>query len=1116
MTTELERKLAALSPEKRALLEKKMRAMAAKKAAEQKVKPREGNGPWPASEDQTALWFFHQLDPGTFAYNNGTALRIKGPTDLEVLTRAANEVVRRHEAIRTTFYTVDEKLYQRVHDRMEITLPITDLRDLPRDEVEDAAMALIPERLREPFDLEQGPLIYIPLIQLADDDLIIAIIMHHSLTDWWSFKLITRELMTIYRAFIEGLPSPLPEVPLHFIDYTMWRNAWIASDGMKDQMAYWLEALKGSPLVVELPTDRPRPAQPDYLGKRHFRELPVEILENLRKVTTAQKASSLMCTMAAGHAFLHRYAGADDLILGLGTTEREGTPEMETMIGYLLNILTIRAVFTPKMTYNQLVAQMKAAVVGALKNRNLPFRYLAQEVITERDLSRMPVFQVGFNHVSETGPVFSQHERSELSMLLPGYDVLSIDVDRGISDVDFQINFIEGLRSFRLILEWATALFDEETMVHCGDLIENLMREMTANPDTPIDDLDWLGADERHLLLEKWNRKSVAYNRDTDLASLFHQRVAAMGEAEAARFGADAISYAALARAANRLANHLIELDPRDNPPIGICVPKNLVWVKAMAGIVVAGGHYVPLDPEYPPARLREMIEMTGMRVLITDSATLTRHSGLVDVVAHVIDLDGEAVGSASSEPPNHSIHPESLVYTIFTSGSTGKPKGVRVPHRGLVRLLADRDFFRVAPGETVAQTTAAGFDVHALEVWSALVSGGRLHIVDKDTFLDTTRLRTWIRENRIDHLHATPAILNQHIRDEPGIYAPLKQLFFSGEKIDIDSVRRVIAGGRPERILHLYGPTEAVVITAWYEVTEIPADEHTLPLGGPVANSELYLIDRYGHPAAIGVLGELCLGGDCLARDYLGDPGQTAEKFVPNPFAGEADAGARIYKTGDIVKWRRTGVLEFIGRRDNQIKLRGYRIELGEIEAALVDHPAIGNAVVVLRDDSLAAYLVPAEGKTVEELDSTEIRTDLVNKLPDYMVPAIFVMLEQLPLTSNDKVDRKALPDPEIRAPLADEPPRNATEKAIVEIWQELLGIERIGIRDNIFALGAHSLMVTRAVTEIRAVLGVDVPIRAVFRAPTAAALAETIELLTWVNAPEDEHEEDGEEGEI
>jgi len=1118
MTTDLERKLAALTPEKRALLEKKMRSLSAKKAAEQKIKPREGNGPWPASEDQEALWFFHQLDPGTFAYNNGTALRIKGPTDLEILTRAANEVVRRHEATRTTFYTVEEKLYQRVHERMEITLPITDLRDVPRDEVEDVAMALIPERLREPFDLEKGPLIYLPLLQLADDDLIIMIIMHHSLTDWWSFKLIARELLTIYRAFVNGLPSPLSEVPLHFVDYTMWRNEWIASDAMQAQMDYWLEALKGSPLVVELPSDRPRPAQPDYMGKRHYRDLPVDILHQLRKVTTANKASSLMCTISAAAAFLHRYAEADDILLGLGTTEREGSPEMENMVGYLLNILNIRAVFRPKITFNELVAQEKVAVVGALKNRNLPFRYLAQELKPDRDLSRMPVFQVGFNHVSDTGPVFSQHERGEVSNLLPGYDVLTINVNRGISDVDLQINFIEGLSSLRMILEWATALFDEETMIHCGELIENLMREMTARPDAPIDELDWLSADERHRLLEEWNRKPVPYDRETDLAALFHKRAAERGEAEAVRIGEDAISYADLAAEANRLANHLIELGLDNNAPVGICLPKSLAWVTAMVGVTVAGGHYVPLDPEYPRERLDEMIEMTGMALLVSDKATRAARGDLDDAAAHVIALDDGAVSAASSEAPAPAIHPESLVYTIFTSGTTGKPKGVQVPHRGLVRLVSDRDYFRVEPGETVAQTTAAGFDAHALEVWTSLVWGGRLCIVDKDTFLDAEALETWIRDNRIDHLHATPAIFNQHVQDRPAIFASLKQLLFGGEKMDIDSVRRVIEAGRPEKLHHLYGPTEAAVITVWYDVTEIPDEEYTLPLGGPVANSDLFVIDRYGHPAAVGVLGELCLGGDCLARGYLDDPAQTAEKFVPNPFADEADAGGRIYRTGDIVKWRRSGVLELIGRRDNQIKLRGYRIELGEIEAALDGHESVGNCVVIPRGERIVAYLVPAEGKGTDSVDINAIRDYAIGKLPGHMIPTACVVLERFPLTSNDKIDRDALPEPEIRAPSADEQPRNQTEQAIVDIWQELLGIEQIGIRDNFFALGAHSLMVTRAVSKLRTTLDVNVPIKAVFQAPTAEALAKTIELLLWTAAPEADAEldDDEEEGEI
>ncbi len=1099
MTSDLEKRLAGLSPEKRALLEKKMKQLAAKKskATKHTIPQRTGTGPWPASLDQTALWFFHQLDPETYAYNNGTGMRIRGPLQVPVIVRAANELVRRHEALRTTFTYIDGNLYQKVTPHLEIDMPVTDLRHLSKEEAEKRAFELIPEKLREPFDLNTGPLLYLPLLRIDDEDWVIVVIMHHAVTDWWSFKLFVQELLTVYQAYLNGQPSPLPELPIQFIDYTFWRNEWLKSADFENQMSYWRKQLGGAPLVLDLPTDRPRPAQQDFRGKRLYRYLPKEALDGIRQMNTRLKASSLMTCMSAAFAFLYRVTGVNDLLIGTPTTDREAK-EMENMIGYLLNVLIIRAQIADKMTFAQLVEQMKRTILDALANKDLPFRMLAEELNPERELSRMPIYQVDFNHVSEGGPVFEQHQRQDYGMRLPGYELGGVNYDRGISDVDLQINFIEGLDNLELIMEWAVALFDEETAHHFGDLILNLIVGMTQNPDTPIDEIDILGEEQRNRLLIEWNDVASDFPRDASIPDLFAEQVARSPQAEAVIHGDTSITYADLADRSWQLANYLVEQGVFDNEPVGLCLPQGIDWVTGMTAVLAAGGNYVPIDADYPHERIAYMLQDTGMTTLITNSEMIEKLPAMELNFINTIVLDEETdtLAEMDNSRPEVNLPAEGLAYTIYTSGTTGQPKGVQVPQRAVLRLVYDQEYCRVEPGSGVGQASNISFDAHVFEVWTALLRGARLCIIDKDTYINAEQLHKQIQEQGIDAMFITTALFNQHMATLPELFRGINYLLVGGERVDVNAFRRCLQHGAPKNPRHVYGPTETTTFALWNPATTVDDEDYTVPIGRGIANTKVYVLDKADYPAAIGVIGELCIGGPGQAQGYLNAPGLTASRFVPNPCAEEGEEGSRLYRTGDLVKWRRSGVIEFMGRRDNQVKVRGFRIELGEIETALTDHESIDKAVVIVRKKEgakrIVAYLQPT-GET-DSVDLQVVRDHLFHKLPEYMLPAAYVVMESFPLTPNGKLDKRALPEPETKVDLKTfEAPRDDTEQKLADVWSSVLGVEKVSIRDNFFDLGGDSILGIQVIAGANR-MGLELSTKDLFQYQTIAELSEHV----------------------
>ena len=1112
MTTELQDRLAKLSPEKRALYELRL-----KKMAEQKSKPpgqtipaRDGDGPWPASLDQTALWFFHQIDPNTTAYNLGVGQIVRGPIQIPVLERALNDMAMRHEILRTTFYDQDGKLYQRIAPSSALKIPVHDVRHLAKSERLAHVEREIPRLVTVPFDLEKGPMVRLPLFRLDEEEYVMVANLHHAVTDWWSYKLFFREIMVTYLALVQDKPAPLPELPIQFADYALYRNRWLESEAFEQQRTYWLNKLNGAPFVLEVPADRPRPPVQSYGGARaYYNGLSHELLDGIRGLNRKHNATSLMTTLAGTFAFLYRYAGVDDLLIGTSTAGRE-YKEIENMIGFVLNVLVLRARLRHpdtgrSLTFNELVAQVRQTVLEAFANKEVPFRYLVEKLHPERDLSRMPIYQVDFNHVATDGPVFHDYRGMDNSLRLPGYEVEKLDVNRGVSDVDLQFDFDETLHGLNLVIEYNTDIFEKPTIDHMSSLMVRLLTNMCLNPDVPIDRLAWLSEEQRRDLLTTWNGLDLDFPRAATVHALVEDRVRQSPDAPAIHDGEVTIAYAELNERANRIAHHLIEQGVADNAPVGLCLEPGVDWAAAMLGVLKAGGAYVPIDPNYPHERISYMLGDTGMAVLITVSSMMdvlpAYELNFLNVL--VLDEDQASLEAFSVENPAVRVEADDLAYIIYTSGTTGRPKGVQVTHRNINRLVFDVNYLSPAPGDGIGQASNASFDAHVFEVWTALIHGGRVCIIDKDTFLDAELLAAQIQAQRIEILFMTTALFNQHVRNRPGIFGGMKTILFGGERVDPESVRTALERGAPQNLLHVYGPTETTTFASWFRIEEVAEDAHNIPIGGPIANTRIYLLDPSSELAPVGVVGELCIGGDGLARGYLNAPALTAQRFTPDPFSDHG--GQRIYRTGDLVKRLPGGPIEFHGRRDHQVKVRGFRIELQEIETALTEHESVAEAVAITREDQpgarrILAYVRPASGQ--EKPSESALRAYLQEKLPDYMLPAALILLETFPLTPNGKIDAKKLPDPEHDSDRESYvAPRNQTERALAGLWADTLSLARVGVHDNFFELGGDSILGIQVIAAANR-MGLSLSTKQLFQNQTIAELAEKVGAAQTVHA--------------
>ncbi len=1041
---------------------------------------------------QQRLWFLDRLDPGGSSYNVPFALRLLGALDRAALGRAVEEIVRRHETLRTTFVERGGVPLQVIHAPPEIALPLEDLADLPAEQREAAMRTRVAEEANRPFDLAVGPVFRARLFRLGDAEHVLFYSMHHVVSDGWSNGVFVREIGALYDAFRAGKPSPLPELPIQYADYAAWQRAWLSGDGFSRQLAYWKKQLDGAPRVLELPADRPRPPSRSLRGGRRALAVPADVSAALAALSRREGATLFMTLLAAFDVLLQRYTGQGDIVVGTPIANRR-REETEGLIGFFINTLVLRTVMADEMTFRDLVRQVKEVALGAYAHQDVPFERIVQELEAERDPSRTPLFQVSFALQNAPGGE---------GMRLAGLELRGVAGEGATAKFDLTLAMSEGPRGLAGAVEYSADLFDEATIDrmigHFGVLLAGIARD----PDARIGALPLLGEEERRRLLVEWNATERAYPGERLLHEVFEEQAARTPDAPAVVFEGFELSYRELDEGANRLANHLRSLGVGPDVLVGVCMERSIELSAALFGVLKAGGAYVPLDPSYPKDRLDFMIADAGAKVLLTQERL---RSLLPETGAKVVALDTDvAIEEASAERPidvASAGRGERIAYAIYTSGSTGKPKGALIPHRAIVnhmRWMAET--WPLGPRDAVLQKTPMSFDASVWEFYAPLMAGARLVMAEPGGHRDPAYLVRAIADNQVTVLQIVPSMLELLLL-EPGLErcVSLKRVYCGGEALSRSLTERLFARLGVE-VVNLYGPTECAIDTTYWVCDRASGSGGvTEPIGRPIANMRAYVLDRSLSPVPIGVPGELCLGGAGVGRGYLVRPDLTAERFIPDPFAG-GGAESRMYRTGDRVRWLAWGALEYLGRIDQQVKVRGYRIELGEIEAALGGHPAVREAVVIAREDArqdkrLVAYVVPA---AEARPSAAELRAHLKAMLPDYMVPAAFVMLDALPLMPNGKVDRGALPAPDEGASAAEsgsEAARGPIEEAIIGIFADVLRAPAVGPRDGFFALGGHSLLATQAIARLRDALGVELPLRALFEAPTPAELAERVE---------------------
>jgi amino acid adenylation domain-containing protein/natural product biosynthesis luciferase-like monooxygenase protein len=1029
----------------------------------------------PLSFAQERLWVLEQIEAAGGAYNVPASVRLRGRLDEGALERSFAALVDRHEALRTRFSSIDGTPVQVIDAKGRFELEQIDLSALDAEERAIAVRRHAGEIAGARFDLERGPLFRAVLLRLSGEEHVVVVVMHHIVSDgWWSLGVLIREVGALYAANVEGRPSPLAELSIQYADYALWQREWLQGEVLARQVGYWKDRLRGAPAALDLPSDRARPAVQSFRGAAHGFALSKELSAALAEVARSEGATPFMVLLAAFQILLSRWSGQSNIVVGTPTAGRTHR-ETEGLIGFFVNMLALRTDLSGEPSFRELLGRVKEVALGAYAHQDLPFEKLVEELQPVRDLSRQPIFQV----------LLALQNVPQETLELPGLKLSRVPGEDVTAKFDLSLYLQETDQGLRGHFEYATDLFESSTIERLAGHFETLLEGIVSDADSAISALPLLGEAERHRLLREWNATAADYPADQCLHELFAEQARRTPEAVAVVFEDQELTYGELDRRSNQLAHHLRDLGVGPEVVVGLYVERSLEMVIGLLGILKAGGAYLPLDPSYPAERLTYMLEDARSPVLVTQA-------GLEDVLprqaSHVVRLggDSEELSATPTTVPISGIGANNLAYVIYTSGSTGWPKGVMVSHGSVVNFLSS---MADAPGlessDTLAAVTALSFDIAGLEIYLPLLRGARLAVMPRTAVLDGRQLQQQLAAVGARVLQATPAMWR--MLREAGWEVEGVKVLCGGEALPVDLAQWLTAGSG--HVWNLYGPTET---TIWSAASRLEGGGR-VTIGGPIGNTQIYVLDARLQAVPIGVCGELYVGGLGLGRGYLRRFGLTAERFVPSPFG----SGERLYRTGDVARWRADGNLEFLGRCDHQVKIRGYRIELGEIAATLLQSPGVRQAVVVAREDEpgnkwLVAYIV-GEGTALE---TSELRAHLKNRLPEYMVPAVFVALAAMPLTPNGKVDYKALPAPEGRPQGLVEyvAPRTPSEEMLAGMWAEVLGLERVGVHDNFFELGGHSLLATRVIARARKTFEVELPLRVLFEAPTIDALAEEI----------------------
>ncbi|MEH2372337.1 non-ribosomal peptide synthetase [Nostoc sp.] len=1091
---------------------------------------------FPASFAQQRLWFLDQLIPGNAIYNVPTVIRLTGSLKLAALEQTFNEIVRRHETLRTTFIVSDGLPLQAIPaescamlleeppranaSSLTIPLSVLDLQQLSADEQEVKIKCIVTAEIEHPFDLSSGPLLRVKLLVLSETEHILLLNMHHIICDDWSMGVLIRELGTLYAAFAQNQLSPLLELPLQYADFAHWQREWLQGEVLQTQLAYWREQLNAIS-ILHLPTDKPRPAIQSYQGATQFLELPLKLIDALEKLSQQEGVTLFMALLAAFKTLLYRYTHQEDIALGSPIANRNHS-QIEGIIGFFVNSLVLRSNLSGNPTFRELLGRVREVTLGAYSHQDLPFEKLVEELHPERNLSYHPLFQVVFGF--QNAPMSAL----ELPGLVPSF--MNIDLKKTRFDLELHLwkcsedfrslvggnwEYSEGLRG---VMVYNTDLFEKATINRMLEHFKTLLSAIVTNPEQRIASLPLLSEVELHQVLVEWNHTQADYSQDKCIHQLFEQKVQQDPNFIAVNFANEQLTYQELNIRSNKLAQHLQKIGVGSEVLVGICISQSIEMIIGLLGILKAGGAYLPLDPSYPQERLNFMLEDAQVSVLLTQENLLKHFEGFSNPIVS-IDKDWEIITQEKEENPKSDLNSDNLAYIIYTSGSTGKPKGVAIPHKAVNRLVCNTNYIKLSPSDKIAQASNASFDAATFEIWGALLNGAQLVGISKDVTLYPHEFALQLREKGISVLFLTTALFQQIARDVPQAFATLKYLLFGGETVNTRWIKKILKHGVPKHLIHVYGPTENTTFSSYYYVEELPELSTSFPIGRPITNTQIYILDTHLQLVPIGVTGELYICGEGLAREYLNRTELTAEHFITHSFNNKPRI--RLYKTGDLGRYLPDGNIEFLGRIDNQIKIRGFRIELSEIEAVLSQHLAVRETVVIAAEDVpddkyLVAYIVPnLEQMPTQDVQSfaSLLRQFLKEKLPEYMIPRAYMLLECLPLTPNGKVDHRGLPTPDTITFNNQDyvAPRSQVEELLAQIWAKVLGKEQVGIHDNFFELGGHSLLATQLTSRIRDTFQIDLPVRNLFEAPTVEQLTKYIETMCWATKGVDKTETTG-----
>jgi amino acid adenylation domain-containing protein/non-ribosomal peptide synthase protein (TIGR01720 family) len=1087
--TEISTRRSQLSPAKQALLTQRLRGKT--DPTSETIPPRSHGENIPLSFAQQRLWFLHQLDPDNAFYNELVAVKLQGDLNIAALEQSLNQIVSRHEALRTNFPTSNGQPIQIIHPSLKVPLTVTNLQELLTLEQENAFAQIAIAETHQPFDLTQDPLLRLRLLQLSATENVLLFIAHHIIFDGWSLGILVKELAEFYKCFSRNLPLSLPELPIQYADFAIWQRQRSQQEEFDRQLAYWQQQLQDLP-ILELPTDKPRSLVQNFRGAKYFFNLSLELSESLKTLSQQEDTTLFMTLLAAFQVLLHRYASQDDIVVGTVIANRN-RPEIEPAIGFFVNTLVLRTYLGDNPTFRQLLARVREVTLAAYSHQDLPFEKLVEALNPERTLSRSPLFQV----------MFALNNAPLPSLELDRLQMIPLDIDRGIAKFDLDLSLTETERGLSAAVEYDTDLFSHETIARMMSHWQTLLASIVANSELYLADLPLLSDTERQQFLGERERGSEGVReRGSEnyfcVHQLFEQQVERTPNAIAVVFGEQQLTYQELDRQANYLAHYLQQLGVKSEVLVGICIERSLEMVIGILAILKAGGAYLPLDPTYPQERLAFMLADSQAPVLLTQShliPTLPKHNAQIVCLDSNWETEGDV--GAQSIAPLQTQNPTNLAYVIYTSGSTGKPKGVLISHQALVaRCWGVISAYQINPADRILQFASLSFDVAAEEIFPFWLMGATVVLPPEKQLLASQDFCQLLERQQITVLNLPSSYWQQWVSDLDrfaiSLPSQLRLVIVGNEPVLPASLAlwHQLVGDRI-RWLNAYGPTETTITATIYE-PEFPPNFTSayVPIGRPLDNTEIYILDRNLNPVPVGVPGELYIGGGCLARGYLNQPELTAEKFIINPFD---ESKTRLYRTGDLARWLPDRNIEFRGRVDYQVKIRGFRIELGEVEVAIQQYPEVKEVVTLVREDTpgdkrLVAYIAP-------KLKLADVREFLTENLPVYMIPSSFVFLESLPRTPNGKIDRRALPTsdkPQLSSILA--LPHNAVEAALVEIWSEVLNLSLVGIYDNFFELGGDSILAIAVISQANR-RGLHLTPKQLFQHQTIAELATAVD---------------------